>query len=121
VGCKLNLDDKQISFSLNGVDLGIAFDEVEATKTKRIFPCASLKGGPHVFNFTETVLYRPDDYRLFTDAVDDGKSAYAEWNEIPVRDWLALRAAQVGAAWVAADKYAKNLGDPHLMQGQPIM
>lgn len=47
VGCLLDLQSRQVSFSLNGENLGVAFGEVWAKKTQPVFPAASLKGGPH--------------------------------------------------------------------------
>jgi Ca2+-binding EF-hand superfamily protein len=120
VGCLLDCDEQQLSFTLNGQSLGLAFEEVTASKTQRIFPAVSLKGGPHVIAFTD-VLYQPEGYKLFTQAVDDGKAAWEQWLQTPVRDWLALRATQFGRAWVRADKFAKSLMSPEDMVGRPFM
>jgi hypothetical protein len=74
VGCLLDLDAGEISFTLNGVDLGVAFKGVRATNKLKIFPCATLNDGPHLFKFASTECKYADRYkehRMFTRAPDN--------------------------------------------------
>lgn len=120
VGCLLDLDNNQTSFSLNGENLGVAFDEVTATKVERIFPAASLKGGPHMFVF-EDCLHCPSGYRLFNEAPEDGLMAFTRFNETPVRNFLSTSAAQQAAAWVPAPKFMKSQKLSSLPVGSHIL
>jgi Ca2+-binding EF-hand superfamily protein len=76
VGCLLNLDAGEISFQVEGRDLGIAFQGVRSSTKLKIYPCATLQDGPHLFKFASAELKHYDDippgYRLFTGAADDG-------------------------------------------------
>lgn len=120
VGCLLDLDTNQVSFSLNGENLGIAFDEVTASKVERIFPAASLKGGPHLLVFDDC-LYCPDGYRLFAEAPEDGLMPYTRYNEAPVRSFLGMSAAQQAAAWIPAPKFMKAQKLSALPSGSQIL
>jgi Ca2+-binding EF-hand superfamily protein len=63
VGCFLDLDAGEISFALNGVNLGVAFKGVRATNKLKIFPCATLNDGPHLFKFSSTECKYADRYK----------------------------------------------------------
>eukprot|EP00484_Ammonia_sp_Unknown_P019133 CAMPEP_0197032520 /NCGR_PEP_ID=MMETSP1384-20130603/11185_1 /TAXON_ID=29189 /ORGANISM="Ammonia sp." /LENGTH=638 /DNA_ID=CAMNT_0042462201 /DNA_START=81 /DNA_END=1997 /DNA_ORIENTATION=- len=43
VGCCLDIDDKRISYSLNGKDLGVAFEDVEVSADGGLFPSVSVR------------------------------------------------------------------------------
>lgn len=113
VGCLLNLDAGEISFMLQGQELGLAFTGVRATSKLKIFPCATLKKGPHVFKFSSTELRYydrvPAGYRLFTTAADDSLDPEAE--ELLARERRAAEqrarreAMQHGEAWKKGRKY----------------
>ena len=120
VGCLLDLQQRQVSFSLNGENLGVAFGEVWAKKTEPIFPAASLKGGPHMIVF-ENCMYAPNDYQLFKEAPDDGLMDYEQYAESPVRKFLATSAAQQAAAWLPVTDYMNNNTLKSLPVGAPII
>jgi Ca2+-binding EF-hand superfamily protein len=120
VGCLLDLQKRQVSFSVNGENLGVAFDEVWAKKTEPIYPAASLKGGPHMVVF-ENCLYAPDDYQLFADAPDSDVADYEEYAEAPVRRFLEIAAAQQAAAWLPAPEYMERDSLKGLPEGSPII
>nr|CAD7448799.1 unnamed protein product [Timema bartmani] len=51
IGCFLNLDKGEISFSKNGVHLGIAFTIPQQIKSSALFPAVVLKNAEMSFNF----------------------------------------------------------------------
>ena len=74
VGCILDIDAGTISYTLNGTNLGVAFQAVHPEATEAIFPAFTLQGGPHWVRLGRRELkYQPDDCRLF------GTSK--KWNE----------------------------------------
>ena len=112
VGCFLDLDKHTIGFSLNGNDLGVAFEEVRATAKLPIFPCATLRNGPHLFRFSRTeckYIDRHPDYRSFTLAPDDSLDTVAEAELRRKRrnheEICRGAALQHGEAWTSSRKY----------------
>ena len=113
VGCLLNLDAGEISFMLQGRDLGVAFRGVHASDKLKIYPCATLKKGPHLFKFSSTELKYydkiPTGYRLFTvaadDEVDEQQSAEAARKKREAEQTARRQAMQHGEAWKKGRKY----------------
>ena len=107
VGCLLNLDAGEISFFLEGRDLGIAFKGVRATPKLKVYPCATLSSGPHLFKFSSTELKYydsiPPGYRLFTSAADDDIDEAELLEKVVVRreaeQGARREAMQRGDAW----------------------
>eukprot|EP01028_Stygiella_incarcerata_P007254 TRINITY_DN2996_c0_g1_i3.p1 TRINITY_DN2996_c0_g1~~TRINITY_DN2996_c0_g1_i3.p1 ORF type:complete len:1061 (+),score=274.19 TRINITY_DN2996_c0_g1_i3:111-3293(+) len=65
VGVYLDLDDGTVSFSLNGEDMGVAFDHINTKEA--YFPGIAIEGGQHgSFNFGSTpFLYPREGYMPF--------------------------------------------------------
>ena len=59
IGCFLNLDDLEIRFAKNGVDLGRAFSINQQFKNNPFFPAVVLKNAEMQFNFGETPFKYP--------------------------------------------------------------
>ena len=51
IGCGLNLDDMEVRFYKNGVDLGTAFKIQPAMKSSTFYPAVVLKNAEMHFNF----------------------------------------------------------------------
>lgn len=62
VGCYINLDDHTISYSVNGISYGVAFNIPENLKGTVLFPAYALKGAAARFNFgSEPFKHLPTD------------------------------------------------------------
>ncbi|KAL0277879.1 UNVERIFIED_CONTAM: hypothetical protein PYX00_005003 [Menopon gallinae] len=59
IGCYLNLDDSEIKFTKNGVDLGLAFKIPGNLKDGPFFPAVVLKNAEMAFNFGEEAFKHP--------------------------------------------------------------
>ena len=63
VGCLLDLQKGEISFSKNGKNLGVAFKLNDQMKQETFYPSLVLKNAEMLFNFGETDLkHKPDGY-----------------------------------------------------------
>lgn len=69
IGCKLDLDSGKISFSKNGVDLGVAFTIPQQIQRMPLFPSVCLKNAEITFNFgTKPFKYKPEGFKACTEA-----------------------------------------------------
>lgn len=70
VGCLLNLSKGEISFTLNGVDLGPAFTLNAQQKSQTFYPAVVLKNAEMSFNFgAQPFKYPPpNDYTAVASA-----------------------------------------------------
>ena len=107
VGCLLDLELGEVSFSLNGTDLGVAFNHVRAAskvtgEPAAIYPCATLKHGPHTWRFAANKMQHcPPGYKPFTLAADY-KAFDLESMAVEALRGLVL---QHGPAWEPSKDY----------------
>ncbi|TMS12534.1 ATP-dependent RNA helicase DDX1 [Larimichthys crocea] len=94
IGCYLDLDKGQISFSKNGNDLGLAFEIPQHVKNQPFFASCVLKNAELKFNFGgEDFKHTP-------------KTGFVALNQAP--DGHAVKSSQTGCAKVSQVKASSN-------------
>jgi ATP-dependent RNA helicase DDX1 len=70
IGCYLDLDNKEISFTKNGINLGVAFPIPRSQEHQPFFPALVLKNAEMVLNFGDQPWKFPprDGFTSFTSA-----------------------------------------------------
>ncbi|XP_007426206.1 ATP-dependent RNA helicase DDX1 [Python bivittatus] len=73
IGCYIDADKSQISFSKNGKDLGLAFEIPQHLKNQALFPACVLKNAELKFNFgEEDFKFPPKDGFIAIDKAPEG-------------------------------------------------
>ncbi|TWW68967.1 ATP-dependent RNA helicase DDX1 [Takifugu flavidus] len=94
IGCYLDLEQAQISFSKNGTDLGLAFEIPQQLKNQPFFASCVLKNAELKFNFGgESFKYTPKSGFLALDKASEGHTA---------------KSSQTGSAKVSQVKTSSN-------------
>jgi hypothetical protein len=117
VGCLLDLDAGKIAFTLNDIELGVAFVEVKACKTNAILPMASLKGGMHMFRL-KGCSYLPSGYKEFEAARNERIETSQTALEADVHNVLLKQAASHGQAWRRVEMFLKDYTPKDLVKAQ---
>lgn len=60
IGCTLDFDSREIRYTKNGADLGVAFKNVR--NSNALMPCISLKGADIEVNFGPTFQYKKNGF-----------------------------------------------------------
>ncbi|XP_015247722.1 PREDICTED: ATP-dependent RNA helicase DDX1 [Cyprinodon variegatus] len=95
IGCYLDLDKGQISFSKNGIDLGVAFDIPPNVVNQGFFAACVLKNAELKFNFGGEDFKNPP------------KAGFVALDQAP--DGHTIKSSQTGSAKVTQVKTSTNL------------
>ncbi|KAG8124287.1 hypothetical protein E2320_020012 [Naja naja] len=84
IGCYIDADKGQISFSKNGKDLGLAFEIPQHLKNQALFPACVLKNAELKFNFgEEDFKFPPKDGFAAIDKAPEGSAQVAQSKNLP--------------------------------------
>ncbi|ETE71463.1 ATP-dependent RNA helicase DDX1 [Ophiophagus hannah] len=84
IGCYIDADKGQISFSKNGKDLGLAFEIPQHLKNQALFPACVLKNAELKFNFgEEDFKFPPKDGFTAIDKAPEGSAQVAQSKNLP--------------------------------------